>query len=76
MLVLTRKKDQSIVIGDDIKITIVDIRGDKVRLGIDAPRSVPVHRKEVWIAIKNEVGENAISGGNPISSEEVAKQEP
>ncbi len=54
MLVLSRQKDESIVIGDDIKITIVDVRGDKVRLGIDAPREVPVHRIEVYEAIQRE----------------------
>ncbi len=52
MLVLSRQKDKSIMIGDDIEITIVDVRGDKVRLGITAPRSVQVHRKEVYEAIK------------------------
>lgn len=54
MLVLSRHRDESIMIGDDIVITIVDIRGDKVRLGIDAPQSVPVHRQEVYMAIKRE----------------------
>lgn len=54
MLVLSRQKDQSIIIGDDVEVTIVDIRGDKVRLGINAPRSVTVHRKEVYEAVKRE----------------------
>ncbi len=54
MLVLTRQRDQTIMIGDDIEITVVDIRGDKVRLGITAPSTVPVHRKEVYEAIKRE----------------------
>ena len=54
MLVLSRQRDQTIMIGDDIEITVVDIRGDKVRLGINAPGSVPVHRKEVYEAIKKE----------------------
>ena len=54
MLVLSRQKDQSIVIGDDIEITVVDIRGDKVRLGIAAPAEIPVHRKEVYEAIQRE----------------------
>ena len=54
MLVLSRQRDQSIMIGDDIVITIVDIRGDKVRLGINAPNDVPVHRQEVYDAIKRE----------------------
>jgi carbon storage regulator len=54
MLVLSRQRDQTIMIGDDIEITVVDIRGDKVRLGITAPKSVPVHRKEVYEAIRRE----------------------
>lgn len=54
MLVLSRQKDESIFIGDDIVITIVDVRGDKVRLGIQAPGSVPVHREEVYKAIQKE----------------------
>jgi len=54
MLVLSRQRDETIMIGDDIEITIVDIRGEKVRLGINAPAHVPVHRKEVYEAIKRE----------------------
>jgi carbon storage regulator len=54
MLVLTRKKNESIVIRDDIVIMVVEIRGDKVRLGFDAPKHVPVHRQEVYEAIKRE----------------------
>lgn len=54
MLVLTRAKDESIIIGDNIEITVVDIRGDKVRLGVNAPNHVPVHRKEVYDAILKE----------------------
>jgi len=79
MLVLSRQRDQSIVIGDDIELTIVDIRGDKVRLGISAPRNVAVHRKEVFEAIKHEnqkasglspadlpgVADKAIESGRP-----------
>lgn len=52
MLVLSRKKNESIVINNDITIVIVEIRGDKVRLGVEAPREVPVHRQEVFDAIK------------------------
>ena len=54
MLVLSRHRDESIMIGDNVMITIVDIRGDKVRLGIDAPQEIPVHRQEVYDAIKRE----------------------
>ena len=52
MLVLSRKKNESIVINDDIVVMVVDVRGDKVRLGIQAPREVTVHRREVYEAIK------------------------
>jgi carbon storage regulator len=54
MLVLSRQRDETIMIGDEIELTIVDIRGDKVRIGIKAPSSVAVHRKEVYEAIKRE----------------------
>jgi carbon storage regulator len=54
MLVLSRQRDESIIIGDNIVITIVDIRGDKVRLGINAPTEIPVHRQEVYEAIQRE----------------------
>lgn len=54
MLVLSRQKDESIMIGDNVEITIVDVRGDKVRLGITAPKEVAVHRREVFDAIKAE----------------------
>ncbi len=54
MLVLSRQRDETIMIGDDIELTVVDIRGDKVRLGINAPSHVSVHRKEVYDAIKRE----------------------
>ncbi len=55
MLVLSRKKNESIVINDDIRIVVVEIRGDKVRLGVEAPKEVPVHRREVYDAIKRSV---------------------
>ncbi len=54
MLVLSRQRDQSIIIGDNIVITIVDVRGDKVKLGIEAPREISVHRQEVYEAIQRE----------------------
>ncbi|MCS7023023.1 MAG: carbon storage regulator CsrA [Gemmataceae bacterium] len=51
MLVLSRKKNESVIINNDIVITVIEIRGDKVRLGIVAPKDVPVHREEVYVAI-------------------------
>jgi carbon storage regulator len=56
MLVLSRKKNESIVINNDITVTVVEIRGDKVRLGIVAPKEVPVHRQEVFDAIHGKPG--------------------
>jgi len=57
MLVLSRQRDESIMIGDDVEIIIVDVRGDKVRLGITAPKSIPVHRREIYDAIQREKSE-------------------
>jgi carbon storage regulator len=54
VLVLSRQRDETILIGDDIELTVVDIRGDKVRLGINAPTHIAVHRKEVYDAIRRE----------------------
>lgn len=54
MLVLTRKTDESIIIGDDIRITVVEVRHDQVKLGITAPRDIPVHREEVYREIQEE----------------------
>ncbi len=53
-LVLSRHRDEQIIIGSDITVTVVDIRGDKVRLQVAAPRDIPVHRREVWDAIQRE----------------------
>ena len=61
MLVLSRYKDQSIYIGDDIVVTIVDVRGDRIRLGIEAPSNVPVHRQEIYEAIKREHRDEQVS---------------
>ena len=55
MLVLSRRRDETIMIGDEVEITVVDIRGDTVRLGINAPRNVSVHRKEIYDAIQAEM---------------------
>jgi carbon storage regulator len=54
MLVLSRQRDESIIIGDNVVVTIVDVRGDKVKLGIEAPQDVSVHRREVYEAIRRE----------------------
>ncbi|MGB0717189.1 MAG: carbon storage regulator CsrA [Phycisphaerae bacterium] len=66
MLVLSRQRDETIMIGDDVEITVVDIRGDKVRLGITAPREIQVHRKEVYEAIKRENEEAAKLAPNDV----------
>ncbi len=63
MLVLSRKKNESIVINNEITIVVVEIRGDKVRLGVEAPKEVPVHRREVYDAIKR----HEIQSGEPTS---------
>ena len=71
MLVLSRKKNESIVINNDITIVVVEIRGDKVRLGVEAPKEVPVHRREVYDAIhrSGEAGENGSGGVRPSGSD-------
>ena len=63
MLVLSRKKNESIVINDDITIVVVEIRGDKVRLGVEAPKEVPVQRREVYDAIKRSAAEQSDAAG-------------
>lgn len=68
MLVLSRQKDQTIMIGDLVEITVVEVRGDKVRLGITAPVSIPVHRKEVYQAIQRENQEAARASLDDISA--------
>ncbi len=65
MLVLSRKKNESIVINNDITIVVVEIRGDKVRLGVEAPKEVPVHRREVYDAIRR----NDLTAGEKLSTE-------
>src|SRR5437868_14274457 len=64
MLVLSRKKNESIVINNDITIVVVEIRGDKVRVGVEAPTEVPVHRREVYDAIKRNEAENSAAPVN------------
>lgn len=83
MLVLSRQRDESIMIGDDVEITIVDVRGDKVRLGITAPKDIPVHRREIYDAIQREKAEKAAgtdardtsSGPKSDNAEEAAQEE-
>jgi carbon storage regulator len=74
MLVLSRQRDESIMIGDDVEIIIVDVRGDKVRLGITAPKSIPVHRREIYDAIQREKNEKKEAEKQPPLAE--PKQEP
>jgi len=70
MLVLSRKKNESIVINNDITIVVVEIRGDKVRLGVEAPKEVPVHRREVYEAIhRNEPAKSAATEPSPGDAE-------
>jgi carbon storage regulator len=80
MLVLSRQKEESIMIGDDCEITIVDVRGDKVRLGITAPNSLTVHRKEVWLAIKkdlaNKLNEQALIDQAALKLKEIENAAP
>ncbi|HEX9639832.1 MAG TPA: carbon storage regulator CsrA [Candidatus Krumholzibacteria bacterium] len=59
MLVLSRKRNEKIIIGEDITVTVLEVRGDQVQLGIDAPRSIPVHRHEVYMAIHGAKAEDA-----------------
>jgi carbon storage regulator len=77
MLVLSRQRDESIMIGDDVEITIVDVRGDKVRLGITAPKKIPVHRREIYDAIQREKAEAqaAAQPSEPKTSQPVPGQE-
>jgi len=76
MLVLSRKKNESIVINDDITIVVVEIRGDKVRLGVEAPKEVPVHRREVYDAIKrSEKENNSIASGSSEQNQAASETE-
>jgi len=86
MLVLSRKKNESIVINNDITIVVVEIRGDKVRLGVEAPKEVPVHRREVYDAIHRGTasgsngtassGGSVTSGGGATSGADTASETP
>ena len=74
MLVLSRQRDESIMIGDDVEITIVDVRGDKVRLGITAPKRIPVHRREIYDAIQREKAE-AQAAAQPAEAKTLESQQ-
>lgn len=78
MLVLSRKKDESIVINNDITIVVVEIRGDKVRLGVEAPKEVPVHRREVYEAIARgePIDQSSIGGAADATSDANQPPEP
>ena len=73
MLVLSRKKNESIVINNDITIVVVEIRGDKVRLGVEAPKEVPVHRREVYDAIQRAAATKDANDGFGNKSESVGE---
>ncbi len=73
MLVLSRKKNESIIINNDITVTVVEIRGDKVRLGIVAPKEVPVHRQEVFEAIHGKPAPNTTGGADTAPAPAAAK---
>ena len=75
MLVLSRKKNESIVINNDITIVVVDIRGDKVRLGVEAPKEVPVHRREVYDLIKQNEAAAQAAGQDEAPSEAETTEE-
>jgi len=66
MLILSRKKNEQIRIGTDVVITVIDIHGDRVRLGFDAPAEVPIHRQEVYEAIQREMGRHGDGDNNPV----------
>ena len=74
MLALSRKKDEAVIINDDIEITIIEIKGDQVKIGISAPKSVPIYRKEVYMQIQNANKEAAQSVDIKNSKELFAKK--
>lgn len=76
MLVLTRRVDESIMIGDDVRIVVVDVRGEQVKLGIEAPRSIPVHREEVYREIQEENRRAALAGTGELGDLDEALKPP
>ncbi|HUH81293.1 MAG TPA: carbon storage regulator CsrA [Solirubrobacteraceae bacterium] len=75
MLVLTRKSNQSIMIGDDIEVSVLSVMGEKVRIGIQAPQSIPVFRKEIYLEIHREAAAASPDGVPPAASVETALTE-
>ncbi|MET3727020.1 carbon storage regulator [Fictibacillus halophilus] len=73
MLVLTRRNDESIIIGNDIEITVIGIEGDRVRIGIKAPSNIDIHRKEVYLSIQNE-NQEANNSINLLNEKELTKK--
>ncbi len=71
MLVLTRKSNQSIMIGDEIEVSVLSVMGEKVRIGIQAPQTVPVFRKEIYLEIHREAGAPAPDGAQPAETADV-----
>ena len=75
MLVLTRRANQSIMIGDDVVVTVLDVRGDQVRIGIKAPRSVDVHREEVFVVLQRNGGRDHAEASDPAADTSAATPE-
>ncbi len=73
MLVLSRKKNQGIIIGDNIELTIIEIQGDQVRIGIKAPKNVSIYRKEIFLEIQDE-NKKAANSGAAIALDEIIKK--
>jgi carbon storage regulator len=72
MLVLTRKSNQSIMIGDDVEVSVLSVMGEKVRIGIQAPQEIPVFRKEIYLEIHRDEG--AVEDGSPAAPAEAAAE--
>lgn len=70
MLVLTRKPNQSIMIGDDIEVTVLEVRGEQVRIGVNAPKHIPVHRREIYEEIQQQRAQAAVYTETDTSAEE------